>query len=46
MVRALLNEVPEHMAQEFAEIKPADSVYSPLLNEVPEHMAQESVDFR
>ena len=36
-----LNEVPEHMAQEYVQPPPAVP-RRPVLNEVPEHMAQES----
>ena len=36
----LLNEVPEHMAQEWDSLTESDPTAS-VLNEVPEHMAQE-----
>ena len=39
-MRILLNEVPEHMAQEY-EPGPRTPPSSVVLNEVPEHMAQE-----
>ena len=39
--RTLLNEVPEHMAQEFSHWWGNACSFLPLLNEVPEHMAQE-----
>ena len=37
---SVLNEVPEHMAQEFLFLFPW-LLYGIFLNEVPEHMAQE-----
>ena len=39
----LLNEVPEHMAQEFPPTRGTFRSRIAFLNEVPEHMAQESV---
>ena len=38
---SFLNEVPEHMAQEYR-MELARDRARPVLNEVPEHMAQES----
>ena len=40
---AFLNEVPEHMAQEFGHVLLLDNRRLWLLNEVPEHMAQELI---
>ena len=40
----LLNEVPEHMAQESSH-SPLRLLVQVVLNEVPEHMAQEFVKF-
>ena len=42
MIVAHLNEVPEHMAQEFGRPRCGHD-WNRHLNEVPEHMAQESL---
>ena len=36
-----LNEVPEHMAQEYVQAEVVEEEATALRNEVPEHMAQE-----
>ena len=41
VVIQLLNEVPEHMAQESGRAAKHHRKAPPFLNEVPEHMAQE-----
>ena len=41
VVIPLLNEVPEHMAQEYLHLLDLRIDARDLLNEVPEHMAQE-----
>ena len=43
MQSAILNEVPEHMAQEFRQHTGKSRLQS-VLNEVPEHMAQECIE--